>query len=942
MTTSENMNSALKTLLDSICKNKKALMPIIKEYELNEGKPGNNSNHKIAYQITLSLKKLDVDRCLSILICQPNKQHKQILLFAIGRYYAPTLKFSNKVIYNDEAAKIDIKNALGYLAYFIFQNDRESCGKISALLQEKHLTKDHSESHEESKSLPEEKNIDVAYSVFQNGRKLSGGGGTQEPLSQREPLRNIPTELCEKSESSLEEKIVSLRSYQKLQQENAKLNSKFNVVRQSQRYLIQEKESLAKENTQLNNQIEKLENTIKYRIQVTSSNVKKTSLCVVEENSSGKYLKRLADLNDGSLTSFKRNKEQRPFFENREELFDKPFQSHEFTVGQIGIWDWTAEPNLNSPAKDYITIHYCPDLCPVEIIDWHMQGLDNVKWMLKHGFQIQYWDMNLSHLLLVSRQDQTYKALYCSSHAIIMEKNNYMLIPNIFYLDEYELTTSDILKTSDAFQRRLFLHRLKMNTPTGRVLLGPIQQTVAHVITTYATNKNLMDLGFSRQSRKSIREFLNSISHDSIYESICNLCHCTLEEAQKSVADFAQHAELYLNGKDESTSVLQLLVERNETMRQQYTSVIEEKWKNKYQEFIKNLEQLQTKLNQINDELETKQSKVDLLNRRLEREENIAEQTRQKVRHKIQDARTDISNFLAELTIYMPQTAIMLHEEKEFSHQFISGIPLKQDKGELIDDINDLTENIAMNLESARVMESYSASLAAYFMAAYDTNMSLILTGPAAVEIADAFSAGLCGHMAARLNCEGEWNPSAAKASMNSDDKVVVVKNLFDGKWMNHFPPMILAAKKLFIFVTPYKEDLAIVPAGIYNYMLPVFTDFFIDASFKKKDKYFGSCWDGSLKEEDSVEANNSTYKILQGLGLYGFMKSKIRRLLNRFQDINISKNRFYSYLYCIVPLFYTLGLTDKIYTRIESIQDFDRDEKEVLLNSLKSKRLNV
>lgn len=108
-----------------------------------------------------------------------------------------------------------------------------------------------------------------------------------------------------------------------------------------------------------------------------------TSLCYIAEDYDGRvWLRRLADIESGKLhTPFKSNRTDN-YFENRDRLYRNDGPS---AIGTVGVWEWSAIPNRDNPAIDYVQSYYIEDIHPVRVIVLKANSLENIIEQLEAG-----------------------------------------------------------------------------------------------------------------------------------------------------------------------------------------------------------------------------------------------------------------------------------------------------------------------------------------------------------------------------------------------------------------------------------------------------------------------------------------------------------------------------------------------------------------------------
>lgn len=99
---------------------------------------------------------------------------------------------------------------------------------------------------------------------------------------------------------------------------------------------------------------------------MTNDMVEFVSVCRISEDYNGRiWLTRIADINDQQLSVPYKSNRSTTYFENRDRLYrnDGPSQ-----VDTIGVWRWTATPNLNDSETDYVQSFFVSDILPIRVV----------------------------------------------------------------------------------------------------------------------------------------------------------------------------------------------------------------------------------------------------------------------------------------------------------------------------------------------------------------------------------------------------------------------------------------------------------------------------------------------------------------------------------------------------------------------------------------------
>lgn len=165
------------------------------------------------------------------------------------------------------------------------------------------------------------------------------------------------------------------------------------------------------------------------------------------------------------------------------------------------------------------------------------------------------------------------------------------------------------------------------------------------------------------------------------------------------------------------------------------------------------------------------------------------------------------------------------------SHYQVLDLSEKISKESSLNTIEAAINNASRNLVSAGVVHKLNKPLAEYMCAAYMKKQPLLLAGPNAFEIVEAVAAAITGMRYGVLSCDDNFNAQELENIGAAGESMVVINNLFASNYVNRLPE-ILAKKNIFFVVThPYKEDLQVEPKSLFNFMLPLITDFFVDKS---------------------------------------------------------------------------------------------------------------
>ncbi len=614
-----------------------------------------------------------------------------------------------------------------------------------------------------------------------------------------------------------------------------------------------------------------------------------TSVCEVTVDYDGqKWLTRLADIDakTNSLIKFYFNEDLPWYFDNRNRLYLK---SGPDGIGNIGIWHWTATQRDTDSTKDYIDAEYIPDISPIEVIEKRdMDSIESLIGMLKDG--IRSTDTGIETIYCVKTGKNEYKGILCKDIYFRDFGAKKALKPELNSLPLIELKRSEIIQT----EGHAFLRSLAAPISKKKIFLKSPMEVVKDIILRRCSWSTMKAAGLSKNEFKHLRDYIKEIPDNNLYKEIADSCGCSNEEAQSFVNQFVKDLTRYLSLDDIEFQIVDKAIDSHEALSEKYRAQIKQQWetqnaseiakeKEKLNTVTRQLEERQKKLADINSEIESRETDRQKLYQQIDEDQHFADEVQADIEKKINEAKQNAAAFIAEMAFTQPvvskeaSTAIVSSYDCP-SFEFIEGQSISNEGAEKISNLRDCAGILTDELQEAGVSEEYRAFLASFLMSAWSTHMPLLIAGPNAAAISDALSASLNCRMADRIKCVGNY--SKLTIGDNKDThSVTVIENVFSGDWIDHIQDLMLNNKCFYIFTNPFAEDLLIEPHGLYNYMLPFFTEPFID------DVPTSDFYGGILNEKYAIpqSGSNSSIKVyeqfLKEIGCGNYLISRISKI---------------------------------------------------------------
>ncbi len=153
------------------------------------------------------------------------------------------------------------------------------------------------------------------------------------------------------------------------------------------------------------------------------------------------------------------------------------------------------------------------------------------------------------------------------------------------------------------------------------------------------------------------------------------------------------------------------------------------------------------------------------------------------------------------------------------------------------------------------------------------------------------------------LCCEGGYCNQVITEIGTDGEDIVIINNLLASGWMNRLPE-ILSQKDIFYVAThPYAEDIQVEPKSLYGFMLPLFTEFFVDE--KATGKYYGGYFAEDFKTYSTPKGTRKDLRVLSKLKIGSLVRNRINRLVATMHGIYSATTTDEDFLYAVLPIAY-------------------------------------
>lgn len=678
-----------------------------------------------------------------------------------------------------------------------------------------------------------------------------------------------------------------------------------------------------------------------------------TSVCIVVGDIN--RIDRLSDVKEGQIVQLNSGAEKKLFWGKGEPPL---------STGSLGVWKWTTEPNKDDPSKQWVVSSRQKGVLPFEVVfDFRQQDRSGLARMLLDGISLPAVDRR--RLVLFWDNGQT-RSVLCEPSMLEVCPKGMKLQKGLYALPVYDVKKDDCILTKTLSDESIFLYRyLTLPKLQGHLLLFPLIDLIKKQLLDRLTRNFVLENGGTRNERKRLSYMLSRIPTSSLIEEVATTCGCSQREVKASLDEFLGHVNKYVSCEDIESRVLKGLLAADELVQ----SKLKEIWlaennslleKEKKQlddsraQYAKQKDELQHKqqilelklsdaqreqqlaLEGLQREISAAQVRCDMAKKEAEHYEELGRNGLQSVRERLSLARKEASEFLADLALFSAVENTPKQETPpnngdsgggtRIRGQFIPGaypsfsIP--------VNTWDDSLEGLLHNLELAGIGKEYRQAMGIFLYAAFCTKTALLLAGPLGNYIADALSCALTGRHGAVLDCYGEWNPAIVKEIACSDDELIIVKNSFQGRWIDHLLPEVVTTDKVFVFVHPYAEDLSLEAGGLFQYVLPLITNFFAE---KRPESDFGCYRKNEPYESRTENRTVSTPSLVKKMSLSRYLDKTVGKVFSLAQMIakdSAAVAITLEYFCILFPLAVALNRKDIFMEKVREETALSQDDK--------------
>ncbi len=530
------------------------------------------------------------------------------------------------------------------------------------------------------------------------------------------------------------------------------------------------------------------------------------SLCSITTDYSGQiWLNRHADLRyDGYYHSFSKSPDISPYFGNRDRLYYKDGPSND---GFYGIWTWSAIPNENDPSKDYIMSHYASDITPIEIsVISGASNFNELINLLKDG--IEYKSVSKRVMFSVYISNGQYTGILCNEKDLDTSDEKTCFSDKLIEVPVYEFHNSDILRLDNGLS---FYAKAFAGVPSRLYALKNPLDIVKDIVLSSISWSAYKSRALTRAQYKTFNDFIKGIPTDDVVKEIEDACHCSKSVAEERLREFVDCAWKYVDGNSLEDEILLSAISASSGLQDRTKALIKSDWESennallsKAQEELSLLDseikRKTTELAEVQESYKKLKAEAKSISESITEKKKLADDVEAAVSERIEKAKNNAADFIAEMAFVGGQKTSVRESYDALQETQYNVVDATSDLSDLEPHSTwkDVVNTMELELKEAGVADKYGEVLATFLCSAYVHKQPILLVGPNASDISDAFSASVTASKHGVLSCDGTYSTQTISEIGKADESIVVINNLLMSNWMNRLPE-ILSKKGRFL-----------------------------------------------------------------------------------------------------------------------------------------------
>lgn len=684
------------------------------------------------------------------------------------------------------------------------------------------------------------------------------------------------------------------------------------------------------------------------------------SLCCRDKRDSinNKVLTRVADLTSkGNFILFEKEMFTSTHYENRKSIPFANFPHEDFPAKELlyEVWAWSEKVDELDSDSTIISAEINEHFKAIQVVNTEGQfinskglsNLDELCLLLKRGIKHKW----KTPKILFSRYlgEGQFEGFLCTTKELKIENGVTSLRRECNYLPVYKYDRDDVLvlDNEDQLYAKAFL-----GPPSEILYVNEPIQIVKDVILNSVSWEAYGNGREIRSEYEKFKEFIKEAPVENIIVSIQEALCCSTSLAVELIDKFFNEIDRYIDGTSFTDEVILKALLSNIELEERGRSLVELNWdidvENRRVYQNDRLDEIKDELDSVNKDLKTKdtvikqkEAEIARLNADIIEKEKMIAEYQEKNAHDNQSAQESLATEGEDLKTSsaksvpkeIPESNNQLPLRETYSVNLASE---KQATVLTYSSWKDVLVRLAGALQEAGVTGSLADGFAVLLCSAYLEKQPLLLVGPNTQEIIQAFTSTISNHEYGVISCEGEYSNQAINRIGKNGEKIVVINNLWTSGWVSRLPELLLNKEVFYIITHPYTEDILVEPKSLYNFMLPIFTEFVVNQKGNVNSIIGGQISDTynyKIADKPLSRKKSKQVEVLSNLEISQFIQNNIRDLATTMYCMRPDDSIDREFFFTVFPISYALLSRDELAELITDPENDIRFSEQMKLN---------
>lgn len=537
-------------------------------------------------------------------------------------------------------------------------------------------------------------------------------------------------------------------------------------------------------------------------------------VCISNFSNSAPNIIRLMDVVNERIVPVAIDPTQPKRFSNRDAFFYDKTTMH---PGEIAVFYWEAEENLEKKDSDYITIRLEPELIPIEIIPVAgAHSPDDLVEKLRVGVNATPMAETRHVLFSFASNKFVHTGILIPKNALTrMSDGKVKVVEALTVAKIYQIAASKVANVSmpkapygTSLPSSILLCKVfDLGTEDDVVCLrSPIELVKSVILSKASWPRYSKLIGGTHAEHDAFKSFLAAIGEPTIVKDIMTAASVSETVAMKFLDEFREQAGNLLHANELDKETIDSIIQSNENLRTECVESGKKLWLEKNQELIAEAEKQASEKKAELDALEAKKTAA-------EKETQTISEKLKKINNEYREKQASIKNVPALLKKYLTDGSSEIYRmmTERALCGFGGGGTIRPSEELTCESVPGGTYTEALNCLAERLVDigandiDSAIEYAALLLACYYNKETCVITGHSASEVIRSLSAVVCNRSQDILECSSNWDPTLWEVALNGEGEILEIRD--DSlEWFHRMTFDLIAHKKRCFLAYPHEN----------------------------------------------------------------------------------------------------------------------------------------